>query len=162
MAKAMRGRGLIACLTCLAAVASAEDRGSRLSLSYDEALRRALAANPAVSRARAEVGFADAQRRTALSFVMPRVQATGGLIRNCTEVAFGLGGSQRVILPENDWNLRVTLTQPIFAGLRDLRTFASSRRTASSRSTTPTGCAPSGCPELRRFGTPTETGSGRS
>jgi outer membrane protein len=123
----MRTRGLVACFACLAAVASAEDRGSRLALSYDEALRRALSANPAVGKARAEVGFADAQRRTALSFVMPRVQATGGLIRNSTEVAFGFGDSQRVILPENDWNLRITLTQPIFAGFRDLRTYAQAK-----------------------------------
>jgi outer membrane protein len=123
----MRGRGVVACLTCLAAVATAEERGSRLALSYDEALRRALAVNPSVGKARAEVGFADAQRRTALSFVMPRVQATGGLIRNSTEVAFGFGGSQRVILPMNDWNMRLTLSQPLFAGLRDLRTYGQAK-----------------------------------
>jgi len=48
------------------AFAQASPAGSRTPLSFDEALRRALDANTTVGRARAEVGAADAQRRTYL------------------------------------------------------------------------------------------------
>ena len=95
----------------------------RTPLTFDEALRRALEANTSVGRARAEVGAADAQRRTYLSYVLPRIGATGGLIRNSEEVSFGGSDFQRVILPLNDWNLRLTLQQPVFAGLREKRAY---------------------------------------
>ena len=92
-------------------------------LAFEEALRRALDANTSVGRARAEVGAADAQRRTYLSYILPRIGATGGLIRNSEEVAFGGADFQRVILPLNDWNLRLSLQQPVFAGLREQRAY---------------------------------------
>ena len=95
----------------------------RTPLTFDEALRRALDANTSVGRARAEVGAADAQRRTSLSYVLPRIGATGGLIRNSEEVSFGGSDFQRVILPQNDWNLRLTVQQPVFAGLREQRAY---------------------------------------
>jgi len=91
----------------------------RTPLTFEEALRRALDANASVGRARAEVGAADAQRRTTFSYLLPRFGATGGLIRNTEQVSFGAGGSPLVILPLNDWNLRLTVQQPVFAGLRD-------------------------------------------
>jgi outer membrane protein len=69
------------------------------------------------------VGAADAQRRTYLSYVLPRIGATGGLIRNSEEVSFGGSDFQRVILPLNDWNLRLTVQQPVFAGLREQRAY---------------------------------------
>ncbi len=93
------------------------------ALTFEGALRRALDANTSVGRARAEVGAADAQRRTFLSYVLPRVGATGGLIRNSEEVSFGGSDFQRVILPLNDWNLRLTVQQPVFAGLREQRAY---------------------------------------
>jgi outer membrane protein len=96
---------------------------SRPVLTFDGALRRALDANTSVGRARAEVGAADAQRRTYLSYVLPRIGATGGLIRNSEEVSFGGADFQRVILPQNDWNLRLTVQQPVFAGLREQRAY---------------------------------------
>ena len=95
----------------------------RTPLTFEEALRRALDANTSVSRARAEVNAADAQRRTFLSYVLPRLGATGGLIRNSEEVAFGGADFQRIILPLNDWSLRLTLQQPVFAGLREQRAY---------------------------------------
>ena len=69
------------------------------------------------------MGAADAQRRTYLSYVLPRIGATGGLIRNSDEVSFGGSDFQRVILPLNDWNLRLTVQQPVFAGLREQRAY---------------------------------------
>jgi len=92
-------------------------------LGFEEALRLALEANTGVRIARAEVGAATAQRRGALSAVLPRLQASGGLIRNSEEAAFGAPPNQRVILPRNDWNLRVLLSQLIFAGLREIRAY---------------------------------------
>ena len=96
---------------------------SRPALSFEGALRRALDANARVGQARAEVGAADAQRRIFLSYVLPRIGATGGLVRNSEEVAFGGADFQRIILPLNDWSLRLTLQQPVFAGLREQRAY---------------------------------------
>lgn len=98
-----------------------------LPLTFEAALRRALVANASVGRARAGVGVAQAQKRGALSAILPRVQATGGLIRNSQEVSFGTPTDQRVILPLNDWNLRLLVSQPIFAGLRDKRAYDQAR-----------------------------------
>ena len=96
---------------------------SRPALSFEGALRRALDANTRVGQARAEVGAADAQRRIFLSYVLPRIGATGGLVRNSEEVAFGGADFQRIILPLNDWNVRLTVQQPVFAGLREQRAY---------------------------------------
>jgi len=116
---------LVAAILAAAATASAQAPGvePRTPLTFDAALRRALDANTSVGRARAEVGAADAQRRTFLSYVLPRIGATGGLIRNSEEVSFGGADFQRVILPLNDWNLRLTVQQPVFAGLREQRAY---------------------------------------
>jgi outer membrane protein len=94
-----------------------------VSLGLEEALRRALVSNASVGQARAEVGAADAQKRGARSAILPRLQATGGLIRNSEEAAFGAPPNQRVILPLNDWNFRLLVSQPIFAGLREIRAY---------------------------------------
>jgi outer membrane protein len=92
-----------------------------LRLTLKDALERALLANAGVERARAEVGVAEAQRKVALSAVLPRLGATGSMIRNNKEVGFGSGDDRRVILPENDWRSQLTLSQPLFAGLREKR-----------------------------------------
>lgn len=103
--------------------AGAADAPPPIRLSLGEALRRALQANPVVGRARAEVEAASAQKRGSFSLILPRLGATGGLIRNSKEVAFGSLADSRVVLPENDWNLRLTLQQPVFAGLREQRVY---------------------------------------
>ena len=95
----------------------------RVPLSLETALRRALQANLGLERARAEIGVASAQKRGALSLVLPRVGVTGGYVRNDQEVAFGGADFSRVILPRNDWSTRLTVNQPLFAGLRDKRTY---------------------------------------
>jgi outer membrane protein len=129
----VRRLALASCLVAatLAAAASAPAEtpaaGPRTPLTFDAALRRALDANTSLSRARAEVNAADAQRRTFLSYVLPRLGATGGLIRNSDEVSFGSADFQRVILPLNDWNVRLTVQQPVFAGLREQRAYQQSK-----------------------------------
>jgi outer membrane protein len=133
----VRGRGvrvtlLVVALTSAplptrAADAAEPANPTRTPLSFEAALRRTLDANASVGRARAEVRAADAQRRTFLSYLFPRLGATAGLIRNSEEVSFGGPGFQRTILPLNDWNLRLTVQQPLFAGLRDQRAYQQSR-----------------------------------
>lgn len=39
------------------------------------------------------------------------------------EVSFGGGSDARTILPQNEWNYRITVSQPIFAGLREQRAY---------------------------------------
>jgi outer membrane protein len=102
---------------------SAGATNGAISLGFEEALLRALVANAQVGVAQAEVGVANAQKRGALSAVLPRLQATGGLIRNSEEAAFGTPPNQRVILPLNDWNLRLLVSQPVFAGMREIRAY---------------------------------------
>jgi outer membrane protein len=102
---------------------SAADPNGAVPLRLEEALQRALVANAQVGVAQAEVGVANARKRGARSAILPRLQATGGLIRNSQEAAFGVPPNQRVILPLNDWNLRLLVSQPIFAGLREIRAY---------------------------------------
>jgi outer membrane protein len=96
-------------------------------LTFDEALRRALEVNTTVERARQDIGVADANRRFLLSAVLPRIVATGDLTRNSIEQRFGEGDDAIAILPQNDWALRVTLTQPVYAGQRELRAYSQAK-----------------------------------
>jgi outer membrane protein len=93
-------------------------------LTLPEALQRALQVNNTVGRARAEVGVAEANRQFLLSNVLPRVNATGNLIRNSKEISFGNGADARTILARNDWSYRVVLSQPIYAGRREFRAYS--------------------------------------
>jgi outer membrane protein TolC len=77
-----------------------------------------------VVRARAEVAVAEANREFLLSNVLPRINATGNLIRNSQEVTFGSGADQRTILAQNDWSYRVVMSQPIYAGRREFRAYS--------------------------------------
>ncbi len=107
------------------APASATTGVTRLTL--EEALQRALTVNNTVERSRADVGAAEANRRLLLSAVLPRVTASGALQRNSETVAFSLGGTSTTILAANDWNYRVVLSQPIYAGRRELRAYSQAK-----------------------------------
>jgi outer membrane protein len=98
-------------------------------LTLEEALNRALAVNNTVERARADVGVADANRRYLLSAVMPRVTASGAVQRNSESVSFSTGGGSApiTVLAANDWNYRVVLTQPVYAGRRELRAYSQAK-----------------------------------
>lgn len=92
-------------------------------LTLHDALQRAMNVNNDVERARVEVPVAEANRRYLLSQVLPRVTASGATTRNTEEVSFGSGQDARTILPATDWNYRVVLSQPVFAGLREKRAY---------------------------------------
>jgi outer membrane protein TolC len=101
-------------------------------LTLQEALRRALEANPATARARSEVGVAEAQLRQLRSAILPRVELNGTATRNSDEVTFDANGFEATILPENDWRYDVTLRQPIYAGGRELKALRQGRLNTSS------------------------------
>jgi outer membrane protein len=107
----------------LIALVSAATAGAQTQLTLPEALERALRVNNTVERSRIEVDAAEQNRKLLLSSILPQVQATGSAIRNTTQVSFGTGADAPVVLPENDWNYRVVLSQPIYAGLREKRTY---------------------------------------
>ena len=93
-------------------------------LTFDAALRRALQVNNDIERAHAEIGFARATRQVLISNVLPRIAADGALTRNSIEQTFGDGPDAIEILPRNDWNYNLTLSQPVFAGRRELRAYS--------------------------------------
>lgn len=111
--------------------ASAQAGASRTSqtivlsepLTLQQALARALKVNNTVERSRADVGAADANRKFLLSAVLPRVNLTAGTIRNSKEVSFGSPPNQSLVLPAFDWNYRIVLSQPVYAGRRELRAY---------------------------------------
>ncbi len=114
-------------LLVLAGVPGAFAAEGGLSLTFDEAMQRALAKNPGVNRAREEVDAAEATKKGAISAILPRLTATGSLVRNSDEVTFGSGADSRTILPRNDWNYRLTLSQPVYAGFREQKLYKQTR-----------------------------------
>jgi outer membrane protein len=97
------------------------------TLTFDEALRRALQANPTTETARAEVRASEAQLRQIRSAILPKVELNGRATRNSSEVAFEFNGFEATVLPENDWRYDVTLRQPIYAGGRELKALRQGR-----------------------------------
>jgi outer membrane protein len=110
---------------CVGVAVSATQAGETpvSTLTFHQALARALEVNNSVERSRAEVGAAEQNRKQLLSSILPQVLATGSTIKNSTQVSFGSGSDARIILPGTDWNYRLILTQPVFAGLREKRAY---------------------------------------
>ncbi|MBP9946102.1 MAG: TolC family protein [Vicinamibacteria bacterium] len=96
-------------------------------LTLRAALERAFAVSPSALRAEDEIEAAEAQRVATKSLVLPRINITGSLIKNSEEVTFGSVEDSRTILPGTDWNARVTLQQPVYAGRREFRLYNQSR-----------------------------------
>ena len=117
----MRKPLLLLCLL-LSAPLSAQTK-----LTFEGAMRRALEANNVVEQSRAEIAVADAQRSFLLSAVMPRISIGGDLTRNSIESSFGGGDDEVTLIPRNDWRYQITLSQPIFAGRRELRAYSQAK-----------------------------------
>lgn len=92
-------------------------------LTMREALALAYDRNLALVRARAEVPASEANRRLYRSAVLPRLWVNGSVVRNSSEVSFGPPDDVRTILPLTSWDVRVNVSQPIFAGFRDLKAY---------------------------------------
>lgn len=116
-------RGTIAVLIALGAfTASAQTK-----LTFDGAMRRALEVNNTIERSQQDVLIAQANKDYLLSAVMPKITLSGDLTRNSIEQSFGEGDDGVTILPRNDWAYRLTLSQPIFAGRRELRAYSQAK-----------------------------------
>ena len=100
---------------------------AQTALTFRQALQRAVEVNNTVERARADVTAAEATKELLLSNVMPRITASGSAIRNGEAVTFGSGSDQTTVLAQNDWNYRLVLSQPIFAGRRELRAYSQAK-----------------------------------
>ena len=96
-------------------------------LTLAEAVRLALARNRAIGRAESEVNVAQAAVDATFSAVLPRLSLLGEYTRNSEEAAFGSGDDRRVILPADDWNYRLALSQPVYAGNRERRALQQAR-----------------------------------
>jgi outer membrane protein len=91
------------------------------TVTLDQALRRALSANPSVVRAQADIDAAQAQRRLARSAILPRLEVEASATQNGQEVAFDLGGSTATLQPRQDWSTKVSLRQPLYVGGREFK-----------------------------------------
>lgn len=121
-------RLIINAVLVVAAVLAALSASAETKLTFDAALARALEANNTVGVARQEIAVAEAGKDLLLSAVMPRITATGDLTRNSIEQTFGNEGEDGfTILPRNDWAYRVTISQPIYAGRRELRAYSQAK-----------------------------------
>ena len=109
-------------LALVATTASAQT-----TLTLRDALARAIEVNNTVESARADIGIANATKQQLLSNVLPRINATGNTTRNSTQVSFGSGSDERTILAQNDWSYRIVLSQPLYAGRRELRAYEQSK-----------------------------------
>src|SRR5213594_3151677 len=120
---------MMACVATAASavVASAAEAAAATQLTFRQALQRAVEVNNSVERARADVTAAEANKQLLLSNVLPRIAATGSATRNSEEISFGSGSDKSTVLPRNDWSYRVVLSQPIFAGRRELRAYSQAK-----------------------------------
>jgi outer membrane protein len=101
---------------------------AQTKLTFDGALQRALEVNNTIERSQQDIAVAQSNKDYLLSAVMPKITLSGDLTRNSIEQSFGGEGEDSVtILPRNDWAYRVTLSQPIFAGRRELRAYSQAK-----------------------------------
>src|ERR1700754_3423205 len=108
--------------------ALSQERRSPNKLTFDGALQRALEVNNTIERAQQDVAIAQSNKDYLLSAVMPKITLSGDLTRNSIEQTFGGDGKDSVTtLPRNDWAYRITLSQPIYAGRRELRAYSQAK-----------------------------------
>lgn len=101
---------------------------AQTKLTFDAAMQRALEVNNTIERSVQDIAIAQSNKDFLLSAVMPKITLSGDLTRNSIEQSFGGEGEDSVtILPRNDWAYRVTLSQPIFAGRRELRAYSQAK-----------------------------------
>ena len=105
----------------------APSASAQTKLSFGDAMTRALEVNKSVGQARQDIAYSTALKDQLLSAVMPRIALSGDLTRNSIEQKFGEGSDAIAILPRNDWAYRLTLSQPVYAGRRELRAYSQAK-----------------------------------
>lgn len=115
----------LACWLGGAVAVAQEPPGARLTLQ--EALARALTDNPTITRSRSQITSAEADVRRIRTSILPHIDLESSATRNSSEVAFEFDGNRAVVLPENDWAYTLTLSQPIYAGTRELKALRQGR-----------------------------------
>lgn len=75
----------------------------------------------AVQLAKSGVEQAQLLKKQAFSAVLPNVNVVGTYTRNLVSAEFNFGGQTIRVLPANDYNFGFNFSQPIYAGLRELR-----------------------------------------
>ena len=105
----------------------AQPKPTRRSLTLQDALRQAIESNPSLEQARLEVAAADALVQESFALVLPKVEILGESNLHSEEVEFGALGQSTTVLPRTDWQLRLALTQPLFAGFRERKAYLQSK-----------------------------------
>jgi outer membrane protein len=101
-----------------AGVASAQPGGPPL-LTLEAVQRLALARYERIDEARERIAQARLLRRQATAAVLPTVASTSVVTRNFITEAFNFGGRTIEVLPPADYTVALTVSQPLYAGLRD-------------------------------------------
>lgn len=96
-------------------------------LTLQEAVRVALGNNPGAAISRSDVEMAERRVRLARSSILPQIYLNGRYTRNDREVIFDFDGTEVPIQPYDDWSTSVTLSQPVFAGGRELKAIRQAR-----------------------------------
>ncbi|MBI2833561.1 MAG: TolC family protein [Acidobacteria bacterium] len=115
-------RGLVAMLALLTVGLESAFAQAPRTFTLEEIQRLALGNYQTVETAREAVEQARLARRQATSAVLPTVAVTGVTTRNLVTGAFEFGGRRIEVLPGFDYNIALAFSQPIFAGLRDIKT----------------------------------------
>lgn len=105
-------------LALLLAPGSAKAQGGPM-LTLEEARRLAVARYETVQAAREQVEQARLLRQQATGAVLPHAEITSLTTRNFITTAFQFGDRRIDVLPGFDYNIALTVSQPIFAGFRD-------------------------------------------
>lgn len=90
-------------------------------VTLQQALVRALGANPSITRAQADIDSARALRQLAKSAILPRVDLDASALQNGQQVTFDLGDSNIALQPRHDWSTKLTLRQPLYVGGREFK-----------------------------------------
>ncbi len=115
-------------LTLWMTLTAAQEPGPTVRrLTLRDAMALAFDRNLVLGRARIEVPTAEATRRLYRSAVLPRLSVGANLVRNSAEASFGPPDDVRTILPLVSWDVRVNVSQPLFAGFRDLKAYRQSK-----------------------------------
>jgi len=91
------------------------------TLTLEEAHRLAKSNYQMIEAVGERVEQARHARRSLISYVLPSVSLQTVFTRNLVSAEFEFGGQNISVLPANDYNLALVVSQPIYAGLRDLK-----------------------------------------